>query len=45
MLVVAKAATISSFYEDAGEGFFAGVPKGGVPEVVAEGDGLGEILV
>jgi hypothetical protein len=45
MLVVAKAAAISPFHEDAGEGFFAGVPEGSVPEVVAEGDGLGEILV
>src|SRR5215213_2118118 len=45
MLVVAKAATIYPLHEDGGEGFFAGLPEGSVPEVVAKGDGLGEILV
>src|ERR687894_984920 len=43
VLVVEEDAAVGS--EEAGECFFAGVSKGGVAEVVAEGYGFGEVLV
>src|SRR3954468_18625160 len=43
MFVVAKGAPMGD--EDAGKGFFAGVAKGGMTEIMTEGDGLGKVLI
>src|ERR671920_937661 len=40
-----KAVPVSTFHKDTGEGFFAGVTKWGVAEVVTQSDSLGEVLV
>src|ERR671916_1383303 len=45
MLVVAEAAPVSPFREDTSESLFASMTEGGVAEIVAEGDSLGQVLV
>src|ERR671910_3331349 len=45
MLVVAEAAPVSPFREDTSESLFASMTEGGVAKIVAEGDGLGQVLV
>src|ERR687896_2348071 len=43
VFVVAEGASVS--LEDAGEGFFSSVAEGGVAEIVAEGDRLGQVFI
>jgi hypothetical protein len=43
VFVVAEGASVS--LEDVGEGFFSSVAEGGVAEIVAEGDRLGQVFI